>query len=213
MHTAELDMPHLPLEAQQAHVFPSLDDSALLSISQLYDHGFEAKFTQHNVQILQNSEVILQGHRNVHTGLWQLALSPAPPTSPPNNLSLPLLQTANNVYELKRQQDIVQHHHQSACCPVPSAWTEAINACFFTSWPGLTRGIVRKHLPKPLATAKGRLCQTHQGTRSTNLVTQSTDLPEAPTKTNTRTHQACMQAIEITGKVCSNQTGRFPVTS
>ena len=55
--------------------------------------------------------------------------------------------------------DLVQYLYQCAFSPVVHTWTKAIDAGFFDTWPGLTSEMVRKHLPKSLATAKGHLKQ------------------------------------------------------
>jgi hypothetical protein len=57
-------MPHLPLAARQAHIFPDLSNSALLSIGQFCDNGYEARFNKHNVTIQQNYRIVLQGTRD-----------------------------------------------------------------------------------------------------------------------------------------------------
>ena len=66
---------------------------------------------------------------------------------------------SNNVHALSTKSDIVKYLHQSAFIPVVSTWTAAITSGFFTTGPGLTSALVRKHLPKSLATAKGHLRQ------------------------------------------------------
>ena len=68
-HTALLDLPELPIEARRAHVFPNLNNSALISISQFCDQGFEASFTQQEVQIKKGEHVIISGQRDPITGL------------------------------------------------------------------------------------------------------------------------------------------------
>jgi hypothetical protein len=73
-HTALLDLPALPLAARQAHLFPDLCNSALLSISQFCDHGFEARFNSKTVRIMRDNTVILQASREpLH---WPLAILP-----------------------------------------------------------------------------------------------------------------------------------------
>ena len=152
-HTALLDMPHLPLAARQAHIFPDLHNSALVSISQFCDNNFEARFTKLQVQILDGPKVILTGQRDPSTGLWHIPLQsstsiiptptpssdPVPTTTPSTNLIAP---SANNVHELQRKRDIVQYLHQAAGSPVQSTWIKAIDAGFFTTWPGLTSKLV-----------------------------------------------------------------------
>jgi hypothetical protein len=217
-------MPHLQIAAQQAHTFPDLHTSALVSISQFCNNSFEARFTKYQVQILDGLQVILTGQRDPSTGLWHIPLKlstttilPTPTPSsytvltptPSTNLPAP---SANNVHELQqRKQDIVQYLHQAAGSPVPSTWIKAIDAGFFTTWPGLTSKLVKKHLPKSLATAKGHLRQERQGLRSTQPKPVTLAIPDPDP--DTRTHLVFMQPIEITGKIYSNQTGRFPLTS
>jgi hypothetical protein len=111
-HTALLDLPTLPLAARQAHLFPDLSNSALLSISQICDHGFEARFNSKTVRIMRNNTVILQGSRDSSTGLWQICLQPS--TLPPTIPLVPQLgnqPAANNVHELTVKQDIVTYLH------------------------------------------------------------------------------------------------------
>jgi hypothetical protein len=79
--------------------------------------------------------------------------------------------------------------------------------------------MVRKHLPKSIATAKGHLQQECQGLRSTQLPSPSDSVtsskPVMTTKNNpqVQTNWVYMQRIEVTRKIHSSQTGRFPITS
>ena len=76
------------------------------------------------------------------------------------------------------------------------------------------RELVRKQLSKSLATAKGHLKQDRQNIRSTkiSIATAPLVLPSqhAPLA---RSHQVFFETIELTGKLSTDQTGRFPVTS
>jgi hypothetical protein len=60
---------------------------------------------------------------------------------------------------MKTLPDLVQLFHLACFSPVIKTWTQAIDAGFFTTWPGLASALVRKHLPKSVATAKGHLQQ------------------------------------------------------
>ena len=55
--------------------------------------------------------------------------------------------------------DLVQYLHRAIINPVVSTWTQAIDSGFFSTWPGLTSDLVRKHLLKYLATTKSHLRQ------------------------------------------------------
>ena len=89
---------------------------------------------------------------------------PIPPSSP----------FSNNIHTLSKKSDIVQYLHQSAFSPVVLTWTAAITSWFFTAFPGLTSDLVRKQLPKSLATAKGHLRQDRQNVCSTRTTSPTT---------------------------------------
>ena len=50
-HTALLPFPQLPLAEQRAHVFPALQNKALLLIGKFYDSNFTAIFHESQVQL------------------------------------------------------------------------------------------------------------------------------------------------------------------
>jgi hypothetical protein len=156
-------MPQLPLAARQAHIFPDLTNSALISIGQFCDNGNEARFTQHHVTIQNDDAIVLTGTRDAN-GLWVLNLKNDTTIAPTNTTNQ---HAANNVHEHRSQKDIVKYLHQACCSPVPSTWIKAIDAGHFATWPDLTSNLLRKHLPKSIATTKGHLRQERQGLRST----------------------------------------------
>ena len=68
---------------------------------------------------------------------------------------------------MKTKADLVQYLHRCAFIPVMHTWTKAIDAGYFTTWPGLTSELVLKNLPKLPETAKGHLKKYRQNIRST----------------------------------------------
>ena len=101
-------------------------------------------------------------------------------------------------------------------------WTASITSGFFTTWPGLTSALVRKHFPKSLATAKVHLRQDQQNVQPTKNTSPLTPISKPPVMTTpplpsqepkVQTQMAYLQTMEFTGKVSTDQTGRFSVTS
>ena len=64
------------------------------------------------------------------------------------------------------KKDLVTFLHRAVCSPVLSTWVQAIDNNHFTTWPGLSK-LVKKHLPKSIATAEGHIKQEKQGLQST----------------------------------------------
>ena len=150
-HTALLPFPQLPLAARRAHVFPALQNKALLSIGQFCDSNFTAVF--HDIQVnLINDYTTITGQRDPSTGLYYIDLPKPPPGAPRE-----VCPFACSAYEMKTKADLVQYLHLCDFSPVVHTWTKAIDAGYLATWPDLTSELVRKHLPKLLATAKGDL--------------------------------------------------------
>jgi hypothetical protein len=87
---------------------------------------------------------------------------------------------------------------------------------YYTSWPGLTPSAVHKYYPQMMATAKGHLDQTSQNIRSTKNKTseeQTTIEMIEPQEPNNQVTNQAFATIEETGKVYTDQTGAFPITS
>ena len=111
---------------------------------------------------------------------------------------------------MRTKIDLVHYLHRCAFSPAVTTWTKAIYAGYFTTWPGLTSKLVRKHLPKSMAPSKGHLQQDRQNIRYTKPPATPPTTPDAP---RVCTHKLFAQTIQFTGKCSTNQNGRFPVTS
>jgi hypothetical protein len=80
-HTCELPIDPLPKKAKQAHIFPSLGNTSLISTGTLLDNGCTAKLTSTTCDILHNNEVLLTGTHNAPTQpLWTTTI-PEPPSA------------------------------------------------------------------------------------------------------------------------------------
>ena len=100
--------------------------------------------------------------------------------------------------------------------PVTSTWCKAIDAGYFRGWPSLTSARVRKFIKVVEETEKGHMDQRKVGIRSTSKSKKAepdsmTTVPQAPN--NDKTHEVYMSISEMEGKLFSDQTGRFPITS
>ena len=115
---------------------------------------------------------------------------------------------------MKTKAELVQYLHRCDFSPVVHTWTKDIDSGYFATWPGLTSKVVRKHPPKLLATTKGHLKQDRQNIRLTkpSIATAPLVLPiqHAP---SVQSHKVFVKTVKMTGKVSTDKTGRFPVTS
>ena len=94
---------------------------------------------------------------------------------------------ANNAYHMITLPALVQFLHRACFSLVVDTWCKAIDAGYFTTWPGLTAKLVCKQLPASIETAKGHLRLTRQHVRSTRDHHTSTPSPQP-------THQPMMTA-------------------
>ena len=96
--------------------------------------------------------------------------------------------------------------------PIPESWIKAIDSGFFVTWPGLTSKLVRKYLAnnRNIETDQGHLRATRKNIRSTKTVLDKREIdPDIGKKSN----EFYTKIIDLTGKIYSDQTGRFPVQS
>ena len=240
-HTALLNIPQLPTQACQAHIFPTLASGSLISIGTLCDHGCVATFTADTVAITLNNLSILQGTRSQATGLWQLNLHHAEPSTSHCNLAVapppPTTHAANSTISLQTLADRIAFYHASLFSPALSTWCRAIDGNLLSTWPDLTSAQVRKHPPASAAMIKGHLDQTRANQRSTKTIATfapttthttasasgpATDSPSTATAatnyvepTNDKTHLLFADFASDTGQIFTDLTGRFlqPSTS
>ena len=135
----ELNLPQVPAQGRQAHLLPGLTHSSLVYIGQLCDAGFQATFDQTYVNITNNGDTIITGHRDFTTGLWRIPLTMREATTP---------QQINSAYQTNSLPALVALLRAAAFIPSPSTWLNAINNGFFLSWPGLATEVFSYYLPK-----------------------------------------------------------------
>jgi hypothetical protein len=75
MHTAEINVPHLPFSARVRHIVLGLRMYSLIGIGQVCDAGCAVLLLTNTVSIRFKNTVIMQGARARDTGLWHLVLS------------------------------------------------------------------------------------------------------------------------------------------
>ena len=72
------------------------------------------------------------------------------------------------IHKDKIKSNLVTYLH--ACClfPVMSTFELSIQKGYFSSWPGLTSTVVKRHLPTSIHTAEGHLRQEQKNLQSAN---------------------------------------------
>ncbi|KAL7531195.1 hypothetical protein ACHAXR_003897, partial [Thalassiosira sp. AJA248-18] len=219
--TMELLLSKLPKAARAAHRARKLTNN-LLSVSVLCDAGCEVFFHAQGCEISFNGETILRGWRDLATNMWRISLIPDGgqniiPADDNDNFTseVPMPDFfANSIYECETTGQLIQFYHATMGYPVTSTWCKAIDAGYFRGWPGLTSTRVRRFIKVVDETEMGHMDQRKVGIRSTRATpTQDSMTPVPQSPLNDRTHHVYMSITDIEGKLYSDQTGRFPITS
>lgn len=217
----------LTTNAKSAHIFKELK-SPLLSLGQLCDDGCEIKLSSTKLTALKNNNIILQGYRNHHDGLWDVPI-------PQQQLKLSNTkqyskQKANIIIRKdKTKMELAQWLHASCGSPQKSTFIKAIKKGNFLSWPGLDANLINKQLPDSEATAKGHLNQERKNLQSTKptisinpivkleatTIESENDTFPSSDSPNLKSHNCftTLVSFEQTAKAYSDQTGKFPFTS
>ena len=151
-HTTLIDAPYLSSGVRHSNIFPQMHNKSLLSPGKFCDSKYTVKLTKTTIDIehLHDSSMSLSGQSDRTTGMLTLDLSYSAllPKSHPDPLQ------ANNFYELNKKREIITYLHKAAVSQVSSIWINAINAGFFTTWPGLISKLptdINHHYQRPLA--------------------------------------------------------------
>ena len=162
-HTALLPLPQPPLASWKCDVFPALQQP-ILYLGQFCDAGFTSTLDSETVQLTKDGISTLSGTMNQKNGLYFKPLQ-GYPTSAPSHLlttsqpemsaltsadhtTLQAYVSANSVYHMNTLPALVQNLYRDCFRPVVDTWCKAIDSGYFTTWPGLTSRLVRKHLLK-----------------------------------------------------------------
>ena len=246
--------PQLSSAASTDHVLDGLSTGSLHSIGKLCDDDCAALFTKYHVLIIKDDTVIIKGPRNPTNRLWSIPfatkcapLSPSltsvsecpamgasaspslsrgrephthkiPPSLPSNDTAASAIRSAAT------KADLAAFLHACLFSPMVVTLLRAIQRGHFTSFPGLTVDLIRKHLLKSTATTKGRMRGQQKNVRSTKVhlpsvpLATSLDISPCSEPTNPRTMEAfCflsrLEDMRERERSYSDQTGRFPVQS
>jgi hypothetical protein len=221
-HHADLPIPSLPVAARRAHIVPELKSHSLVSIDTLCDAGCDVNFTTTTVTVRHNNTIVMSGTRTP-PGLWQFAIpAPSAPMPPLHDDAMALCTIG-----YPNASELVAYAHTAMFPPALSTLEKALHKGYVRNLPGLTAKTLRRHPPRSVATAKGHLDQTRKNMRSTKGKPNTLPIADDPTVPNDETDDAfpahadktrdCYVAVcnldEPTGKIYTNQTGKFPCTS
>jgi hypothetical protein len=167
-HSGQLPLhPSFSAQATTAHVLDGITNASLISIGQLCDDDCVAVLDKKAIKVFKNQQCVLQGHRNITDGLWDIAI-PTPSGAQPN-IPLSPRQHLNAIIrrDLSKTQ-LVQYLHGCCGSPVLSTWKQAIKNGNFITWPGID-SLSLSSLPKSLSSAKGHLDQERKNLQSTRV--------------------------------------------
>ena len=70
------------------------------------------------------------------------------------------------------KSNLVKFLHAAYFGPIAQAWRKVVDNNHFTTWPGLSSKLIKRHLSPLMTTVKGHLCQEYQGICSTKTQVQ-----------------------------------------
>lgn len=220
--------PTMSKAATTAHRVNNFSKS-LLSIGQVCNAGYKAKFTKTKAEIIDptTTKVEWAGKRNFTANLWELPL----PTEqlPPAQGEINVLDTvlANTASTQTTLQEHVTFLHQAARNPILNRWLEAIDNNQYTTWPNVTKKNLYKHLPKSETTVLGHLSQrcknknklrkewyTPQELQALQEQHKQVQADLFPPPGEVKTFNLFMKLEELpTHQTYADKTGKFPITS
>ena len=135
--------------------------------------GCIATFDQDKVVVMFDNHVVLTGHRDYTTGMWQVQIPTNFATNPLHaTADLPgpniLQHAAHAAVAAESMPERIAFLHACAGSPAISSFCTAIDAGYYTTWPDLTSARICQHLNEPpTATVQGHLDQQRRNLRPT----------------------------------------------
>ncbi len=127
-----------------------------------------------------------------------------------------------NVYDIPSINQTIKYLHAAAGYPVKDTWVKAINAGNYTTWPGLTATVARKHFPESDKTQKGHMKCQQQGVRLTRTLQTITEddkehmtpnSDESPAPKPKKMQDMYIKIHNASETMHTDQPGQFPATS
>ena len=207
--------------AREINIVPGLH-TTLISVPKLADANYITVFDKTTATIYDATTTkvrateppVLTAPRCHDTGLWKLPLDPA--TQQTENL--------HALFDLPSTRQTLLWYHAAAGFPTKETFIDAVRAGNYSTWPGLTVGMINRHFPDSVETAKGHLKGQRQGIRSTKqktlnqrvetkAVTLNQDDGDSPPPAITRHHDIFCQLADLSDTIHTDQTGGFPFMS
>jgi hypothetical protein len=206
---------------------------SLVPIGQFCDAGCTAVFDKADIVITLHNTMLMPGKRHPVSRLWHLTilppgLSPAIEPSPHIAARQHLPQTttvafANAAHLSASLAELVTFAHAALLSPSLSTLCTALDLKHVTGFPGLTSKLVRKYPPQSIATAMGHMDQSRKSQRLTkpkaspppaDQTATGTLFPKSPLSGKCTHHvYVAVSDPDQTGKIFSDQTGRFIIPS
>ena len=161
------------------------------------DNGCLALFDDEKVYITDKitNKNIMHGTREDKSSLYMVPITPEQNENM-TECKIPESNFAGSLYEAKSKTDLCTFLHLAMCSPCTSTFITAIKNNFLFTWPGLTKQLVLKFLPKSEATAKGHIRKSFKGKQSTH----PKEPDETPSKNPTCTHSFFLRQPIYRGK-------------
>ena len=210
--TCDLNLKQLLQGTRTAYKFHNLAGNSLISLPILADQGCEIVLTNESILITKNGQDIMHGYREKETGLWRVPLEDKQEQPQDQQHTAFALLPEGNVKEG------LEFLSKALFSPRQSTLLKAVKQGNLSTWPLLTPENITKYLPNSMASALGHLDQQYKNSQSTKTRPEETKeeddmkTEEEGTQTNA-IYPAVIDFPTPTGKIATDQTGRFPTTS
>ena len=168
----------------EGHIVPGLANSSLISTSKFCDSGCRVAFDEEECRVYYKGELVLEGGRDEHSGMWKLPINPINKNNDNTYLDLAPTNkgaghTATNLYTLPYKQQQLKYMHHAFFNPLIATIIDAANNNELHGIPFLGKPeLVRRYLAPSAATAKGRMKRQRANTRTTRAKVRQTQKDE-----------------------------------
>ncbi len=207
------------------NILPNLY-STLISVPKMADGDYIAVFNKKEARIYNatttivsaSKDPILIAPRCQDTGLWKRDLDFEVLSREYPDQFISSVDKANAIFNLPNTKQSLLYHHALVGFPPKETFSAAVRAGNYTTWPGLTTTLIRKHFSDSDKTQKGHMKGQQKGVQLTKVSASVTIKVEPgtanpPLPTITKHYNFFVMVYKLLDTIHTNQTGPFPITS
>ena len=163
-HVVTLQLPGISKDARKINIFLVMKTSPLIFFEVLCDDGCTIIQYKQDIMVHKNGQQVLSVHWNKYTRMWEVPQLTY-------QIKAQTIAIVHNIISQTTKPERAKYYHAALFIPTNTSLIKSTKQGFLKTCPGLTGGLIKKHLYKSMNTNIFHLHMKIQGVHSTRKIT------------------------------------------